>query len=194
MKNLVLVFSLLFAYQLITAQITYKISAEDEVNVSVKGSSTLHEWEAVASEIADYPPEILTASDGSINLDNFGFTVSVESLDGGRGDSMNKKIRKALIATEHPTIIFNASEVDIIDGENTNEKIVKSKGTLQIAGKHMEVEVDATLSVNGEQLIISGSKSLKMSDFGIEPPSAMFGQIITRDDIVVHYEFNYLSQ
>jgi len=32
---------------------------------------------------------------------------------------------------------------------------------------------------------------MKLSDFDIEPPSAMFGQIQTKDDIVVHFNFIY---
>lgn len=34
-------------------------------------------------------------------------------------------------------------------------------------------------------LHLQGSKSLKLADFQVEPPTAMFGQIVTGDEISV---------
>lgn len=191
MKNYFLPIAFLFLVQICTAQTTYMLSADDGVKVSVKGNSTLHEWEAVASEIIDHPTEITTDLKDQTGFKNFGFKVGVESLDGGRGASMNKKINKALVSSTSPYIIFNATEVEFAPGIGDDENMINSKGTLEIAGKSMDVEVDAKVKVEGEQLVISGSKALKMSDFDIEPPTAMFGQIKTRDDITVHFEFRY---
>jgi len=189
MKNLLLTISFFVGFQFCQAQTTYVLAAEEGVKVSVKGNSTLHEWEAVASEIIDHPTEIITDLKVKSGFEDFGFKVGVASLDGGRGASMNKKIKKALIATTHPYIIFASAEVELLD-----ESVVKSKGALEIAGKSMDVAVDATVSLEDDQLVISGSKALKMSDFGIEPPTAMFGQIKTRDEIEVHFEFRYVAK
>jgi len=36
-----------------------------------------------------------------------------------------------------------------------------------------------------------GNEPMKMTDFGIEPPSALFGQIQTKDEIVVVFTLVY---
>lgn len=194
MKSLLFSIALLFVFQFSHAQINYVIADKDGVKISVKGSSTLHDWEAVASEVSDYPKELSAINSGAINFEAFGFNVLVESLDGGRGASMNKKITKALLAADHPNIIFDASEITLHTEESDVPNVIKSKGQLQLAGKSLEVDVEAKFILGEKELIISGSKPLKMSDFGIEPPSAMFGQIQTRDDITVHFEFRYISK
>lgn len=192
MKNILLSLLFLVSYSISQAQTAYVIAPEEGVKVSVKGSSTLHEWEAIASVISEVPPRLTTDLNSADGFENFGFKVGVEGLDGGRGASMNKKIRTALAATDHPNIIYVSESVAL---ESSDEgQILKTSGVVEIAGKKMDVEVDAFVEILDKKLIIKGSKALKMSDFDIEPPSAMFGQIKTRDDITVHFEFNYVAQ
>lgn len=192
MKNILLSLLFLVSYSISQAQTAYVIAPEEGVKVSVKGSSTLHEWEAIASVISEVPPRLTTDLNSADGFENFGFKVGVEGLDGGRGASMNKKIRTALAATDHPNIIYVSKSVAL---ESSDEgQILKTSGVVEIAGKKMDVEVDANVEILDKNLIIKGSKALKMSDFDIEPPSAMFGQIKTRDDITVHFEFNYVAQ
>ena len=62
-----------------------------------------------------------------------------------------------------------------------------------MAGKEKDISVDVELDEQAGKLIFKGSKKLKMSDFEMTPPSAMFGQIQTHDDITVHFEFRYLA-
>lgn len=206
MKYILLPLVFLFGFQLCYAQ-NFKLADTDGVKVSVKGNSTLHEWEAVASEVLDYPTEFTLDLSGN-SLKTFGLKVGVESLDGGRGASMNKKINKALVAVEHPYIIFNSTSMMAVPSndpsfptddpdfptDDPNFNMVKSIGTLEIAGEKVDIEVIGTARLKDNELIVSGSKALKMSDFGIEPPTAMFGQIKTRDDIVVHFEFRYIKE
>lgn len=192
MKKILLSLLFLVSYSISQAQTAYVIAPEEGVKVSVKGSSTLHEWEAIASVISEVPPRLTTDLNSADGFENFGFKVGVEGLDGGRGASMNKKIRTALAATDHPNIIYISKSVAL---ESSDEgQILKTSGVVEIAGKKMDVEVDANVEILDKNLIIKGSKALKMSDFDIEPPSAMFGQIKTRDDITVHFEFNYVAQ
>ena len=194
MNRLILMFVFVMLCIMTNAQQKYTISTDNPVKISVKGNSTLHEWEAVASEVIDYPTELSTTSTGDIDFENFEFKVGVASLDGGRGASMNKKIKKALQAPDHPYIIYKFSDFTILEDNIENNQMVKSTGALQIAGETMDAEVEANVALADDRLIITGAKALKMSDFGIEPPSAMFGQIQTRDDITVNFEFRYIKK
>ena len=61
-----------------------------------------------------------------------------------------------------------------------------------MAGTSKEIEVTVNIQeTDTGGLVLQGSKALKMSDFGITPPSALFGQIQTDDAITVHFEFVY---
>lgn len=178
----------------VQAQATFTIDSENPVKVSVKGASTLHDWEAVASDVSGYPDKLEINFDAVNGISDFNFSVGVESLDGGRGASMNKKIRKALLSVDNPNITYSSASSEISKNADDDSYSIKSTGTLSLAGLDKEVEVVATAIVSDGVLVISGSHPLKMSDFDIEPPTAMFGQIKTRDDITVVFEFRYTAE
>ena len=71
-----------------------------------------------------------------------------------------------------------------------NFKLI-SKGILKMAGQEKNVEIEVSGQKTDTGIILKGSKPLKFSEFDIEPPSAMFGQIVCGDDIAVHFEFRY---
>ena len=68
--------------------------------------------------------------------------------------------------------------------------MVASDGKLKIAGTEREIPVTATYSKeSGSQKIsFTGSVSIKMTDFNISPPTAMFGTLKTGDEITIKYE------
>ena len=61
-----------------------------------------------------------------------------------------------------------------------------AKGVLNLAGKSLDIQVTAGGTVVAGK--ISGEQALKLSNFDIEPPSAMFGQIVCHDDLTIKYE------
>jgi len=186
-------FLLLFAWScLVQAQNTYQFPVDSVANVSVSGTSTLHGWKATASTVTDFPQAITINLAAGAQIDSFSFTVAVASLDGGRGASMNAKINKALLADTHPTISYQQTSPASLVAQEENRFTLSSTGLLSMAGTAKEVQVTVNLQeTDTGGLVIKGSKDLKMSDFGITPPSAMFGQIQTDDAITVHFEFVY---
>lgn len=184
MKNLfLLIFSICCLSA--TAQSTYTVDTIP--TISIKGTSTLHDWTVQAGAVADYPTNLtLEIADGA-TIDSFSFSVPVANLDGGRGPSMNAKIQKAFVMETNPTINYRQNGVATITTGNT----ITSSGILKMAGVAKDMEVVLSVSEEEGLLILKGSKDLKMTDFGMTPPSAMFGQIQTADDITVHFEFVY---
>jgi len=175
-----LTYSVLFAQSLVVS--------EDTPIISITGTSTLHDWTVEANEVADFPESLSIDEGQNIVIDDFSFSVVVASLDGGRGASMNKKINTALLSETEPNIIFDQTESLTIDADSTN---FISKGTLEIAGVSKDVEIACSAQKVDDKIVFKGSKDLKMTDFNISPPTAMFGQIKTNDDITVHFEFEY---
>ena len=187
MKNL---FLLLFTLSWLatTAQSTYTIDTIP--SISIKGNSTLHDWTVQAGSVADYPTTLaIDMVDGGI-IDSFSFTVPVANLDGGRGPSMNAKIKTAFEAATNPTISYQQIGPAVIKIEEAVNTIT-STGILTMAGMEKEIEVKLKATEEADVFLLKGSKDLKMSEFGMTPPSAMFGQIQTMDDITVHFEFVY---
>ena len=98
---------------------------------------------------------------------------------------MDGKTYKALEGDKHPKITFKSAE-NISVSANTATKI---KGQLSIAGKTKEVELPFTLQDASDSTVkIAGKMPVKMSDFGIDPPTAMMGALKTGDEVVISYD------
>ena len=100
---------------------------------------------------------------------------------------MDKKTWKALNANDFPNIYFHLTDfenVQPVDGLfNT-----KVSGKLTIAGVKNVIQ----FSVKGKELAnnqieIIGSKTLKMTDYGIKPPKALMGALTTGDEVTVDF-------
>tara|TARA_B100000497_G_scaffold114447_1_gene137044 strand:+ start:1283 stop:1855 length:573 start_codon:yes stop_codon:yes gene_type:complete len=165
----------------------YKLSEAQSVNVV--GTSTLHDWKVTVPKAEGFPISI----DINSPLPEFTFKAEVKTMDGGRGASMNTKIYKALKSVEHPEIVYHQTEVSPVEKDG-NEIIIISKGTLSIAGVENKVNLKIQGNLDGDQLVLNGKCLLKMTDYNIDPPSAMFGQIETDDEIEVVFEINYLKK
>ena len=168
--SLLSVLALTFLANSINAQATYSVDPENS-RVWVEGTSTLKNWSA---EVGKFEGAITSNDD--VTVANVNLIFDVKSMDGGRGPDMNAKIYKALKAEEHPVITFS--------GMGTGPS--SAKGVLNLAGKSLDIQVTAGGTVVAGK--ISGEQALKLSNFDIEPPSAMFGQIVCHDDLTNTYE------
>lgn len=189
MKNLCSVVFILFWSTTGLLSQTFSI-VEDSPEMSITGTSTLHDWTVNAEQINDYPI-VIQLDDDELLIDSFSFNVEVSSMDGGRGPAMNNKIKKALLAETNPVVSFTQDESMSLTLSSDEEASFTTTGSLDIAGQSKSVEVECTVLLSDDSISFSGSRSLKMTDFGIAPPTAMFGQIKTNDDIVVHFTFTY---
>lgn len=99
---------------------------------------------------------------------------------------MDGKAHKALNSSRHPEIRFRFEKGDMMNLLDTPSKI---KGNLLLAGTQKRVEVVfSIIAENQNQLKVEGRIPLKMSDFGIEPPTAMMGTLKTGDVVQITYE------
>lgn len=169
----------------------YTIDKDAPFEFYVSGSSTLHDWKATVGTVTDYPATLKVGKDA---VEGFAFKADVASMDGGRGSAMNNKIYKALKSETHPQITFEQKTAAAIKALPGGQFKLTSTGILSIGGVEKTVSVEVMGTKKDGKLVFQGSKPLKLSEFEIEPPSAMFGQIQTHDDVTVHFTFNYLAQ
>ncbi|WP_276165304.1 YceI family protein [Zobellia alginiliquefaciens] len=148
----------------------------DASKMTISGSSTVHDWE-VAANTVNATLEYDGTAPKKINLE-----VAVEDIKSERGAAMDKKMHEALKKEEHPNVTFKLVEV-----KNTSILV----GTLNIAGTEKSVEIPVTMETVSDGLKITGQKKLILQDYGMEPPTAMFGQIIVGDEVTVNFDLTF---
>lgn len=108
-------------------------------------------------------------------------SIPVAQLDCKNG-KMNEHMRKALKAEKNPAILWKLSSYRI-DGAS-----VVMAGTLTIAGRENPIELRGTGGLNNGTITLKGTKVLKMTEFGVKPPSLMFGTMKVGDPVTVSYD------
>ncbi|MGM0574049.1 MAG: YceI family protein, partial [Bacteroidota bacterium] len=112
--------------------------------------------------------------------------VVVDAMNSGK-NSMDKVLKKALKEDDHPEIVFEYTETLNLEPIDNRSFSLLSSGDLTIAGKTRQVQLEMTGTLREGNLRLEGQKSFKMSEFDIDPPSAMFGTIKAGDKITVHF-------
>lgn len=178
-KNQVLIVVALLAFSTsMFGQETFKIG--EGSRIWVEGTSTLRNWQA---EVGTFSGTITTDNSGGVS--EVSLMMDVKSMDGGRGPDMNAKIYKALHAEEHPQMKFTGQKAATGDGD------YGVYGTLNVGGASKAMMVAAKGNLQSGKL--TGEQKIKFSDFNIEPPSALFGQIVCHDDLLVKFELNLVK-
>ena len=108
--------------------------------------------------------------------------IPVAAMD-CKNETMNGHMRKALKAKDNPQIAWKMSSYTI-EGSN-----VALSGKLTIAGKENPLELRATGTVSDNGTIhVKGTKQFRMTEFGVKPPSLMFGTMKVGDPITVSFD------
>ena len=155
-----------------------------DYKVTVKGTSTVHDWESNVEKIeckASYKIE----DDELVDIKDATLKISVESIKSTKGKVMDHKTYDAFNSEKFPFITFILRSEEI----NTTNLTVNLKGTLEMAGVTKLVDLVARYKVltNGGLQII-GIKKIKMTEFNMEPPKAMMGTIKVGDEVTISFD------
>jgi polyisoprenoid-binding protein YceI len=169
-----------------------KFSFSDKSTMQLQGTSTLHDWTCSVTKVAgsiEIDPKIMSKGIWSekSKIKTLKVSVPVESIKSPRGAAMEKKLYNALKSEKHPTIDFTLNQIKFQTSKN-GSGVLEANGMLSVAG----VEKPVTLSVNPsftpeKSVSFAGSYSLNMKDFNVEPPSAMFGQIVSGEQVTITF-------
>ena len=172
----------------ISAQAKYHAQTLD---VTVSGTSTLHDWEMKSSK-GQFDATISIVND-KVTFSTLSFSVPAESLKSGHG-MMDKNTYKALNTDKNPNISFVLTAASVIPSGN-NIYQVKGVGKLTIAGTTVLTDLFATLTYNpaDKSFSCTGTKKFKMTEYGVKPPTVMMGTIKTGDAISISYNLNIKS-
>lgn len=157
------------------------LNLSKESRLWVEGTSTVKSFSCAATKI-DVSVSAEPGSAPSDLVQSASLVVPVSALD-CKNDTMNGHMRKAIKADKHSTIGWTMSSYRV---EGTS---VVMNGRLTIAGKENPVELRATGTADNTGVIrLKGSTKLKMTDFGVKPPSLMMGTMKVGDAITVGYD------
>jgi hypothetical protein len=174
---------LLFRYP-VTAQSNFELKGDTDMEV--KGTSTLHDWTMKSSK--GEGTALMVLENGSLKkINHILFRLPAESLKSSKS-GMDKNAYNALDSKTYPNILFEARDLDV------NGYQIKAKGKLTIAGKSVETEFPVKVKKENNTFVFEGSYSCKLSDFSIDPPTAMLGTIKTGDNIDLSFKAGFESK
>jgi polyisoprenoid-binding protein YceI len=156
----------------------------------IDGTSSIRSFSCKASEVnavveASGPnaiPQLLTGDKG---VKTVRVTVPAEQLDCGNG-TMNEHMRKAIKLSEHKSIEFRLTDYDV--ARNADGVAGTINGTLLLGGVTKPITLKAEGKPEGGMLHITGTYDLNMTEYGLKPPTLMFGRIKVGQTVKVNYD------
>jgi polyisoprenoid-binding protein YceI len=177
---------LLAVYTSASAQSPVLIKKESQISIS--GTSNLHEWHEVAK---DFTIEIGLSADEAVTpvIDRVSLSCQTSSIVSDNS-IMTNKTHEALRVDRHPEITFSSAKQASLVVRN-GEFSSTISGELTINGVKKQVAIPVKGSLTGNKLNVSGSKVIKMSDFDVKAPVALMGTLKTGDDVTVSFDLKF---
>jgi polyisoprenoid-binding protein YceI len=163
-----------------------RLSPQPASKLWVEGTSSVRSYKCEATKInggLDLQGEMpATVAELQAAVSGVDLTIPVAQLDCGNG-TMNDHMRKALKTDANPMIKFNLTKHEV-----AANGAVTMTGKLSIAGQEQPVTLTANATQENGGLRVKGSKQLKMTEFGVKPPSLMMGTMKVGDPVTVHFD------
>jgi polyisoprenoid-binding protein YceI len=91
-------------------------------------------------------------------------------------------MRTALMAAQHSDITWRMSSYRV-DGDS-----VEMTGLLTIAGEQKPLQLRARGQATDGSIRVQGSTRLRMTEFGVKPPTLMLGTMRVHDAVTVKFD------
>lgn len=174
-----------------------RLALDTESRLWIDGSSTLHDFTCEAEELEGYgmledsrPKATHTSNSDESPSARAEVIVRVEVFDCGK-KKMNRDFYKALKAEVYPVIRYELERVEVLSlpTDETDHYQLLTAGRIILAGVERRID----MAVVGQRMDdgryrVQGRRLLQMSDFGIEPPTALLGLIRAHDRILVRFD------
>jgi len=198
---------LLAGLSLQAAEMT-KFSARSGSKMRLEGTSNIHDWQVESSLIGgmlevgpNFPTEPgQVVSPGKVEAKGEAFLTvrslkSVEKDGKAYSDKMDEIMYEKLKATETPRIIYRLTELTLKEAAKSKDApyVFEAKGDLALAGVTNSITIPLNVMALGDKkLKVTGSTTVKMSDFKIEPPAPKMamGLIKTGDSVKIMFDWN----
>jgi polyisoprenoid-binding protein YceI len=173
------------------AQETARVAVAPESKLWIDGTSNLHAWSCKSEKLdaiveLDKGAAIAVAAPKA--LKRVEVRVPVKSLKCDHA-GMDGNVYKALNADASPEISYILATFDVVPGAEKDTFTLTTSGSLTINGKENKLSMEVTASRLADGTVkATGMVPIKMTDYGIKPPTAIFGRLKTGDDVKVNFE------
>jgi hypothetical protein len=189
---------LLFQITLVVITLNcYSQSKQQEVTIIasdfyINGETNVNQFECGLKQINSSAPIIIfsTWSEGTILFEGLMLKYQISNFKCEIA-AMNKDLHSTLNANEYPNLYLKINDIQIHKDNTEIERLrVSSNVSITLSGKEVDYEIKNGEVINYSEslLSLSGKQSLKMTDFGITPPSKFFGMIQVTDKLDVNFE------
>ncbi len=158
----------------------------DASTMRILGTSNLHDWATEVTEL-EGTAHFETQDDGTFEILSAELTIPVLSIHSEKGKKMDKLTYDALNTEQYSTISFSLTSADVETAGGT--KTATLTGNLTVSGSAQIVTFEA---ISQDNVTWTGTVPIAMTDFGIDPPTALLGALKTGDDIQI--EFNLVFE
>ncbi len=193
-KLITTTFLMMFLAGSVLAQdVTLNIQGQPQMHID--GEANVRSWDAAVEQVEG---RLVMAQVEEMTLENMTpdlfkemtLTIPVKSIESGSG-GLTRNIHKYLNADDHPNITFTLNEVNEIEVQGESA-LITATGTINANGVDQEVTMQVTASLNADGSVnFQGEQDLLMTSFNIEPPTAVFGTVRARDEMVISYNVNF---
>jgi polyisoprenoid-binding protein YceI len=169
-----------------------RLRLDPSSELTIEGTSSLHAFHCKTNKINAYvdvdPGYAKDLTKIARPIVSVKVNVVVRTLSCGN-TQMDKNMYGTLKADENPIIKYTMTGYDILDGSASPAAFVaKTTGSLTISGKEKAID----MKINAERLsdgmaTAQAEQAILMTDFGIEPPSFMFGTLKVGNEIKVKF-------
>ncbi len=188
MKNAAFIFTILIFFSIaIVSQsrvFDYKISSD--FSMKIKGTSNVHDWESTVKKLSG-TASVSSDELGKLQINACSVSIPVKSIKSTKGSIMDKKTWNALNSKKHPTIDYTLTDF-VLSSVEQDCFTANATGRLTIAGttKTVILPIKGIQLDNGD-LEINGSQELKLTDYNIDPPTALLGALTTGNTVTIEF-------
>jgi polyisoprenoid-binding protein YceI len=168
-----------------------RLRLDPSSEVTIEGTSSMHAFHCKTNKIMAYvdvdPGYTKDLTKVARPIASVKVNIVVRTLTCGNGQ-MDKNMYSTLNADANPIIRYTMSGYDILGGTSPTAFTAKTTGTLTISGQEKTI----AMKINAERLsdgkaTAQGEQDVLMTDFGIKPPSFMFGTLKVGNEIKVKF-------
>lgn len=192
-KIIPLLITLLLATGSVFAQ-DITLTSSESSSMIIDGDSNVHDWEA---EVTEVNGTLVLQNIESVTAENLtpesfkslSLTIPVEGIDAGSG-GLRKNIHKNMEKDDFPNVTFELNNVTDISNQN-GSLLITANGVITAVGNDYNAEMQVTANVQDGNIQFTGEQQLLMTDFGIDPPTAVFGTIRSKDEVLMKFDVTF---
>jgi hypothetical protein len=184
-----------------------KYFAKSGSKMRIEGTSNIHDWQVEGTLIGGFfevgpnfpsePGQPATVGKIDAHAEPFIMVRSLKSVEkDGKpySDRMDEVMYEHLKAPESPKITYHLTDLTLKESAKSKDApyLFDAKGELVVAGITNQISMPVSVLLLGDKkLKVSGSTTVKMSDFKIEPPAPKIalGMIKTGDEVKLIFDW-----